>query len=302
MTSIFRVAAIQFELRWEKSFATFATHFEDVVRRSAEGGAELATLPELVTTGLLGAHPLASDLGKKDMSGAYREFLTTLSEPFAALVGKMARKYGIALVGGSHFRMGAPGVFHNTAYFADKAGRFVLQDKLHLTPPEVAMGTTPGENVIAFRVGPATVAIQICADIEFPEVTRALAVQGVNVVVCPSLTWNRRGANRVRTCGLARAIENQIFVVAAPLIGTSGLPSDGAMHCTGRALIGCPVDRFFGRNDGVLAEADTEGETIVFADLDFDLLEASRARPEPPGLGNIRPSLYSKLDESIEFV
>ena len=45
-------------------------------------------------------------------------------------------------------------------------------------------------------IGPARAAVQICADIEFPEINRLLALRGVELVLCPSLTWNTRGAHR----------------------------------------------------------------------------------------------------------
>ena len=290
-----RIAAVQFELRPEPRFEGFAEHVESVVHRAAQQGAELVVLPELVTTGLLASHPQAGKLRRADMGEAYRETLAALTDRYVDLVRSLAITHRLALVGGSHYRARHDGACRNTAYLADPSGAILMQDKLHLTPPEVAMGTKPGDGVVTHRVGAATVAIQICADIEFPEVSRILALAGADVIVCPSLTWNRRGATRVRVSSIARSIENQIFVATSPLIGTCGIPHDGAMHGTGRAMISCPVDRLFGRNDGVLAEAEAASEAVVVADLDFEMLRASRADPEPPGFRNIRPELYKSL-------
>jgi predicted amidohydrolase len=142
-------------------------------------------------------------------------------------------------------------------------------------------------------------AVLICADIEFPEVARHLALAGVEIVLCPSLTWNRRGASRVRYGAHARAMENQVYVVVAPLVGSCGIPRDGAIHGTGTALVASPIDRLFGFNDGVVVDHDDTGrEGVVFADLDLGLIAASRADPEPPGLANIRPDLYAAIARS----
>jgi predicted amidohydrolase len=139
------------------------------------------------------------------------------------------------------------------------------------------------------------VAIQICADVEFAEVTRAMALKGADLVLCPSLTWNRRGAHRVRYSCLARSVEHQVFVAMAPLVGSHGIPAGRPLHGTGRALVTTPIDRAFGIADGVLAEADHDGEAMVLADLDLDQLRLSRAESDTPGLRHGRPELYERL-------
>ncbi|MFF3380606.1 hypothetical protein ACFYXF_47640 [Streptomyces sp. NPDC002680] len=86
-----------------------------------------------------------------------------------------------------------------------------------------------------------------------------------------------------------------MFVVTSPLIGHSGLPADGPLCTVDRALAAGPVDRTFGRNDGILAEATSDKEEIVYVDLDRDLLFASRENPEVPGLKLRRLDLYAGL-------
>jgi predicted amidohydrolase len=297
MTATLRVAAVQFELRPEPDVEHFTGHVESVVTRAAEAGAELVVLPELASTGLLASDPDAAEIRVADVAAAYRRIFPPCVELIADLLRALAVADGLAILGGSHFRRVDDGTYRNTAVLAHPDGRLEYQDKLHLTPQEQAMGTTPGQEVLVTRIGPATAAVQICADVEFPEVSRHLAVRGVDLVLCPSLTWNRRGAQRVRYASHARALENQLFVVTAPLVGTCGVPADGAIHGTGTALITAPIDRTFGLDDGVVGEHDdTRAEGMVVADLDLDLIAASRARPEPPGLSNVRPELYARLE------
>jgi predicted amidohydrolase len=300
MTSL-RVASVQFELRAEESFDAFAAHLTSVVERAAAEGGELVVLPELVTTGLLASHPGAASLGSADVAEAYRAVFPPLTAPFEELAGSLATRTGVTILAGSHLRRDADGSFRNTAVLAHPDGRIEHQDKLHLTPQEQGMGLTPGDDVVVTTIGPARVAVQICADIEFPEVNRLLALRGVELVLCPSLTWNTRGAYRVRYGAHARAMENQLYVVTAPLVGSSGLPTGRAIHGTGYAVVTGPIDRRSGLDDGVVAaHPDTRGEGMVVADLDFDVIADSRADPEPPGLSNIRPDLYDRFAATVE--
>ena len=273
-----RVAAVQLELRAEPDLGHFAAHVAAVVAQAARAGAELVVLPELASTGLLASDPDASALRVTEVPAAYRRVFPPCVEPIADVLRELATTHGLTVLGGSHYRQADDGTYRNTALLAHADGRVERQDKLHLTPQEQAMGTTPGDEVLVTRVGPATVAIQICADVEFPEVSRHLALRGVDLVLCPSLTWNRRGAQRIRYSTHARALENQLFVVTAPLVGSCGVPVDGAIHGTGTALVAAPIDRTFGLDDGVVAEHDdTRTEGMVVADLDLDLIAASRA-------------------------
>ena len=145
-------------------------------------------------------------------------------DEIAAGIAAIAAGHGVVVLGGSHNRIAPAGSLRNTAVLAHPDGRLETQDKLHLTPQEHDLGTIGGDDLLVTTVGPFTVGVQICADIQFPELTRVLLAAGVEMVLAPSLTWNRRGVFRVRTGCHARAIENQLFVAMSPLVGSSGLP------------------------------------------------------------------------------
>jgi predicted amidohydrolase len=265
-----------------------------LVAQAAAAQADVIVLPELASTGLLaslGGHTVTTATVTDD----YHHGLTRLTEGIVGGLARMASEHGVVVVGGSHNRRADDGSLRNTAYIAHPDGRVETQDKIHLTPPEHAMGTRGGDELLVTTIGSFTVGLLICADIQFPELSRALVERGVELIFCPSLTWNRRGVHRVRIGGQARAMENQIYVVMSPLIGHSGLPADKPLYAIGRAFAAGPVDRTIGRNDGILAEATTEDEEIVFVGLDRDLLLASRAEPESPGLALRRLDLYPKL-------
>jgi predicted amidohydrolase len=294
--STLRVATAQFALRPEPDFDAFARHLTGVVEDAAQAGASLVVLPELVTMGLLASLPDAGRLTVSEVPNAYRSLFPGLTDAFAELVRDLAVRHSMWVLGGSHWRGRDDGTFVNTAYFAHPDGTLESQDKLHLTPPEVAIDTTPGDELIVTSIGAINVGILVCADIQFPELTRHLVTQrDVKLILCPSLTWNSRGVHRVRYGSHARAVENQIFVVTSTVIGNCGVPADSPLYAKGRAFVAGPIDRVFGANDGVLATTNSDEESLAVADLDFDKLAASRATPEPPGLANLRPDLYRSL-------
>ncbi len=291
-----RVACVQSVLRSESSLEEHLLGMESFVARAAAGGAGLVVFPEFSSIGLLGViddHQVVGETVADD----YREFLAPLFPEIAERVQEMAKRYEVTILGGSHNRVASGGSLRNTAILAHPDGRVEFQDKIHLTPPEHAMGATGGDQLLVTKIGSFTAGVLICADVQYPELSRHLVAQGVELILCPSLTWNRRGVYRVRTGCAARAIENQCYVAMSPLVGSSGLPADAPMYAVGKALVATPVDKTFGLNDGLLALADGDGEQIIYADLDHDLLLASRERPEAPGLKLQRPEFYAQLRE-----
>jgi len=294
--STLRVATAQFALRPEPTFEVFRRHLGGVVDDAARAGAELVVLPELVTMGLLASLPDPAGLRVSGVADAYRTVFPDLTDAFAEAVSELAVSHGIWVLGGSHWRRRDDGSCVNTAYLAHPDGTVETQDKLHLTPPEAAIETARGDELLVTTIGPVRAAILICADIQFPELARHLATEeDVKLILCPSLTWNTRGVFRVRYGSHARAVENQIFVATSTIVGTCGVPIDAPLHAKGRAFVAGPIDRVFGANDGVLATTDRDGEALAVAELDFAKLDASRATPEPPGLANLRPDLYRSL-------
>ncbi|MEU9456098.1 nitrilase-related carbon-nitrogen hydrolase [Streptomyces sp. NPDC048277] len=288
-----KIAITQFELRAEPSTAAFLAHVESLVSEAAAAGAAVVVLPELASTGLLAS--LDRTVTAATVADDYRNGLTRSTDAIVDGLVRMAREHDIVVVGGSHNRTADDGSLRNTAYIVFPDGRVQQQDKIHLTPPEHAMGTQGGGDLLVTTIGPFTVGLLICADIQFPELSRSLVERGVELIICPSLTWNRRGVHRVRLGCQARAMENQAYVVMSPLVGHSGLPADSPLYAIGRAFAACPVDRTFGRNNGILAEATGDKEEIVHVELDRELLLASRAKPETPGLKLRRTDLYPKL-------
>src|SRR4051794_13166979 len=159
--------------------------------------------------------------------------------------------------------------------------------KIHLF--DVTVGETdyresdsgePGEEAVVTEAADGTkVGLTVCYDVRFPELYRILALQGALVATVPANFTRVTGAAHWEVLLRARAIENQMFVVAP---GQAGEHPPG-MAAYGNSMIVDPWGE-------VLARAPGDGETFVAADLDFGRL--AEVRQKLPSLGNRVPAAY----------
>jgi predicted amidohydrolase len=134
---------------------------------------------------------------------------------------------------------------------------------------------SPGSRLRVFETDLGRIAVTICYDVEFPELSRAAAREGAFLLVVPSCTDDRQGYLRVRYCAHARAIENQIYVVQSSTVGS--LPMVPAVSLNyGQAAILTPSDFAFSR-DGILAEGVPNQESMVIGELNLRTIHESRA-------------------------
>jgi YbgC/YbaW family acyl-CoA thioester hydrolase len=282
-------------LRPYDSFDRLAEHVSELVDLGSQRGAELLLLPELATWGLLGTLPGYRDLTAADMPAAFKAVFPPYTSRYEQLIRDLAQSSGTAICGGSHWRQCDDGRFRNTAVFASPDGTFVRQDKLQPTKPEVAVQTEPGDYLEYIEVAAVKMAILVCADLEFPELARSAMRDGADVLLAPSLTYNRRGASRVRSVAIARAVENQVFVAIAALVGGFGVPVGAPLFGTGSAMLLCPIDRLFGIEDGVLASGAGSASELMVADLDISRLHEAREVSDGPRVADARFDLYDRL-------
>src|SRR5690606_24802542 len=143
------------------------------------------------------------------------------------------------------------------------------QGKLHMTRFETDDWIVrPRSRLKVFDTIFGRVAITICYDVEFPEIARAAARRGANILLVPSCTDDRQGFLRVRYCAHARAIENQMYVIVSHTVGS--LPMVPAVSLNyGQASILTPSDFPFSR-DGILAEGHPNQEMLVIGDLNLE--------------------------------
>ncbi len=160
---------------------------------------------------------------------------------------------------------------YNIGYLCKRDGTKEKYEKLHVTPDEVKVwGMERGNKLKVFDTDCGKIGIIICYDVEFPEVSRVLADQGMDILFVPFLTDTQNGYSRVRNCAQARAIENECYVAIAGSVGN--LPKVHNMDIQyAQSMVFTPCDFAFPAN-GIKAEATPNTEMILIADVDINLL------------------------------
>ncbi len=274
-----RVAAVQ--LNSTADVAANLAAADRLTRAAAADGARLIVLPEKWTV-------LGSD---EDLRAGAQE----LDGPGISWARALARELGLDLVAGSFMerleggagRSAAAGKLANTSVHVGPDGEVrAVYRKLHLFDVSVAgrayresAVTEPGEDIVVSATAAGVeVGMAICYDLRFPELFRVLALRGARVVVLPSAFTLPTTRDHWEVLVRARAIENEVFVVAANQVGAH----PGGHRSGGRSMI---VDPW----GVVLAEAG-DGEGFVAADLDLNRQQEIRA--QLPVLAHRRPLVY----------
>ncbi len=287
-TSKVRVAAVQYRVRGISSFEEFAEQIEYFVQTACDYRADFVLFPEFVTVQLLSQ---ASLRNLSSVEGIER--LSKMTDQVLELFSNLAKSYGLHIVAGTHPMPQPDGSLFNVCPLVMPDGRIEFQPKLHITPSERRYwGIRGGDSLRVFQTTKAKVGILVCYDSEFPEAARHLADEGVEIIFVPYCTDDRQGYSRVRYCCQARAIENQVYVATAGIVGN--LPSVAAMDIHyGRAAFFTPSDFEFAR-DGIQAEADSNVEMLLVSDLDINDLYRSRSA------GSVRPR-FDRRNDLFEF-
>ncbi len=193
-----RLCVVQYELRPVTCFDEFARQCEFFLDTASDYKCDFILFPELFTTQLLScvqaARPGLAARQLAEFTPQYLEFFT-----------EMSVKYDLNIIGGSQFVIERD-TLYNVSYLFGRDGSIGKQYKIHITPSERKWwGVSPGDRVEIFMTDCGQIAIQVCYDIEFPELTRIAAHKGAQIVFVPFNTDTRHGYLRVRHCASARA-------------------------------------------------------------------------------------------------
>ena len=266
-----RVAALQMHCSADR--ADNFTRAAALIGEATAQGAELVVLPELFAS-----------LGRNTDMRAAAEML---DGPTVAWAASLAREHHCAILAGSFVESDGEQLF-NTSVLIDPDGAIVAHyRKVHLFDVDVE-GASSRESdtfsagddaVVATLTDGTKLGLTICYDLRFPELFRIEALRGAQLIAAPSAFTAATGADHWELLVRARALENQVAVIAAAQWGTS--PDGVRRH--GHALI---VDAW----GTVMAEAPGEGDAVITADIDFTGNEQVRKRL--PSLANRRPDAY----------
>lgn len=176
----------------------------------------------------------------------------------------LALKYKVWVIGGSIGTLHNDGEMRNTTYIIDRNGRVIGDySKIHLySDMDEDFKLKHGNKADIYQIEDAKVGLMICYDIRFPELARIYSIKGSNVLFVTS-EFPLPRTNHWRTLLMARAIENQVFVVACNRVG------DGPMGTyIGHSMIIDPWGE-------IIAEAG-EDECIVYGSIDLSMVDIIR--------------------------
>ncbi len=283
-----RVAALQYLIRPVTTFEQFRDQVDALLQTAADYRCQLVVFPEYFSVQLL-------TLG--DVRRPIRDQIRSLADQAPAVIDFMAecaQRYGLYVVAGTVPERDATDrdVVRNHSYVLSPNGKRGVQGKLHMTRFERdEWHVSPDSHLRIFEAPFGKFAIAICYDVEFPEMARAAARAGADILCVPSCTDDRQGFWRVRYCAHARAIENQMYVIHAGTVGS--LPQVPAVSLNyGIASILTPSDFPFAR-DGILAEGNVNQEMMVIGDLNLDTIRRSREE------GTVLPLLDSERTSDL---
>ncbi len=262
--SVIRLGLIQWQMRplnnLEQLFEQ-AEFFIDVV---SGYGSDFALFPELFTA------PLMADYNHLSEADAIRE-LAKHSEPIRKRFQEYAISYNINIITGSMPYL-ENGVLYNVGFLCKRDGSSEMYTKIHITPNEsLHWGMKGGSQIKTFDTDCGKIGIMICYDVEFPELSRLMADEGMNILFVPFLTDTQNGYTRVKHCAQSRAIENECYVAIAGCVGN--LPKVNNMDIQyAQSAVFTPSDFAFPSN-GIKAEATPNTEMTLIVDVDLDLLK-----------------------------
>ena len=266
-----RVASLQYFIRPVATFEQFRDQVAGLVETAADYDCRLVVFPEYFTVQLL-------TLGStREPIEAQIRRLAGQRPRYIELMSGLARSHSLYIVAGTMPALdGDDGPVKNICHVFGPSGAHGVQGKLHMTRFETEEWKVSPDSVLnVFDTEFGRMAVAICYDVEFPEIARAAARTGANILAVPSCTDDRQGFLRVRYCAQARAIENQMYVIHASTVGS--LPMVPAVSLNyGQAAIFTPSDFAFAR-DGILAEGIPNQETMVIAELNLKTIADGRA-------------------------
>lgn len=273
MSSAVIAAAIQMNSQADKQ--ANLQRADLLVRQAADEGANFILLPEKFN--LLG--------NTKD----YFDGAEPLDGMTITWAKELAAELAVDLVAGSIVEKveGAEKLANTCVHLGPSGETKAIYRKIHMFDVEVGGQVyresdheDRGEEIVQSTTGGASVGLTVCYDVRFPELYRILAIRGAQIVTVPAAFTYVTGEAHWELLLRARAVENQVFVVAANQFGFH----DGDRRSYGNSMIIDPWGT-------VLARAGDEGEAGIAAPLDF----AAQAdiRDKLPSLANRVPNAYS---------
>lgn len=281
-----KVCTINFEQRKIETFEEFKSIIDFFIGVAADYKCDFVLFPEFVTMSLLSIDNLKhSPVKSLEKLGEY-------TDQYIQLMNEASVRLNINIIGGTHLMKNEQGEMENVCFIFLRDGSIHKQAKIHPTPSEVDWWDIKGGNKLSvINTDKGAIGVLVCYDAEFPELARRLVDQGAKIIFVPFATDTRQGYLRVRYCAMARAIENQCYMVLSG--NTGNLPRVHNMDINyAQSCILTPSDFAFAR-DGIAAETEANTEAVAIADLSIADLVKARNSGTVRNLKDRRHDLYT---------
>lgn len=283
---VVRAGLVQWQMRKYRDLDELMAQAEFFLDSLAGYHSDFALFPEFFNA------PLMASENELSESDAIRK-LATYTKEIVNRFSQLALTYNINIITGSMPEM-VNDKLRNVGYLCHRDGRLDRFEKIHVTPDEERVwGMQGGDHIQSFDTDCGKIGILICYDVEFPELSRILAEDGMDILFVPFLTDTQNGYSRVRNTAQARAIENECYVVIAGSVGN--LPKVSNMDIQfAQSMVFTPCDFAF-PSTGIKAEATPNTEMILVVDLDISLLRELNEFGSVRNLKDRRLDLYSLI-------
>lgn len=281
---VIRLGLVQWQMRLYNNLDELMQQAEYFIDAVSAYRADFALFPEFFNAPLMAAH---NHLPESDAIRELAKHTADIQQRFTEL----AISYNINVITGSMPEL-KDNLLYNVGYLCRRDGSVERYEKLHVTPDEEKVwGMQGGSSIQTFDTDCGKIGVLICYDSEFPELSRLLADEGMDILFVPFLTDTQNGYSRVRHCAMARAIENECYVAIAGSVGN--LPKVNNMDIQyAQSAVFTPCDFSFPSN-GIKAEATPNTEMILIADVDVDLLRELNQFGSVRNLKDRRQDIYS---------
>ena len=263
-----RIGVVQWQMRPIDSLAGLLSQAEFFVDALSDYKSDFILFPEFFSAPLMG-------LGDRDRlpTEAVRD-LASFTPGIVEAMSRFAVSYNVNIIAGSMPLIVGDSLY-NVAYVCERSGAVHEQYKLHITPNERDYWMIRGgDGLRVFDTDAGRIGVLICYDVEFPELPRLLAQQGMDILFVPFWTDTKNGFLRVQRCSQARAIENECYVVISGSVGN--LPQvDNLDLQYAQSAVYSPSDFAF-PHDAIISETTPNTEQLLITDLDLEKLQELR--------------------------
>jgi predicted amidohydrolase/ribosomal protein S18 acetylase RimI-like enzyme len=284
--SIVRLGLIQWQMRPYNNLDELMQQAEYFIDSVSVYRSDFAVFPEFFNA------PLMAEFNHLSEADAIKE-LASFTEEIKNRLSQFSISYNINIITGSMPEI-VDDKLYNVGYLCRRDGSVERYEKIHVTPDESKVwGMKHGNKLQTFDTDSGKIGILICYDAEFPELSRLLADEGMDILFVPFLTDTQNGYSRVRHCAQARAIENECYVAITGSVGN--LPNVHNMDIQyAQSAVFTPCDFSF-PSSGIKAEATTNTEMILVADVDISLLNELHSFGAVRNLKDRRKDFYNVI-------